>query len=469
MLFEEWLKHDKRKGDFKHSSSLLTADINEIKEFLRYVAIQNYDNESKNYFETVGYEKVQARIDELRKSQFQNVNINGATGSNVAQAVSQLTGLRADFILMQMIHETGNFSSDLAQHYHNYSGMRGTGTGGTTDDGYAIYNNDADFARAYANTLANYREDGLYEATTIEEWALALKRGGYYTADVSEYVNCLRGAAATIGMPSSLSGPNQYVNAANGVFYQDITDYQYSGMTTATKQFINALTSRFYAQTGVKVHLSSGYRPDDTGSYHSEGIAFDVWADEFDNNADLRAIYTNMAAEMGGTPLDEYPGAEGEQYARGNNIHVSVHNQDFTYSGPGGAINGRTINVQPETVSQTTEKNINNYNALMQKMGAHTIKGKIVNEMSVDASQKFESIDEINKLVTASIDDATRDTSTATTSNELNRVNNSISQSYDDDFVVMKKQSWGIIMKQIEEVAKKYMDNPEIVANCDYK
>ena len=119
-----------------------------------------------------------------------------------------------------------------------------------------------------------------------------------------------------------------------GVFENCLSDFQYNGMTQGTRNFLNALTRRFYEATGVTVSLTSGYRPDDLDSYHSDGIAFDVCADEFENNGgndtytgkELRDIYCQMASEMGGTPLDEYPGEEGAVHAHGSNIHVSVHN-----------------------------------------------------------------------------------------------------------------------------------------------
>lgn len=119
-------------------------------------------------------------------------------------------------------------------------------------------------------------------------------------------------------------------DSSSGEFTSYLSDDQYYGMTEATRKFINILTSKFYDMTGIVVNLTSGYRPFDTGSYHSIGIAFDVCADEFegDEGKQYRDLYCQLASELGGSPLDEYPGEEGERFARGSNIHVSVHNQD---------------------------------------------------------------------------------------------------------------------------------------------
>lgn len=122
------------------------------------------------------------------------------------------------------------------------------------------------------------------------------------------------------------------VRASSGV-YEDYSDYGVSSLTPATQNFLNTLTTNFYNKTGIVLNVTSTLRPYDSGSYHSDGIAFDVANDEFINGAngysgqELRDLYGAMARKMGGDPLDEYPGGEGVQFNRGYNYHVSVHNQ----------------------------------------------------------------------------------------------------------------------------------------------
>ena len=110
-----------------------------------------------------------------------------------------------------------------------------------------------------------------------------------------------------------------------GVYNSYISDYAYENMTQGTKELLNALTAKFYAETGIVLNLTSGYRDGDGSSYHNSGLAFDVTSDSFegDNGKYYRDLYCNMAKEFNVVPLDEYPGEPGEIYAHGSNIHVT--------------------------------------------------------------------------------------------------------------------------------------------------
>lgn len=123
------------------------------------------------------------------------------------------------------------------------------------------------------------------------------------------------------------SGGSAGIVEGPGVFNCAVSAEQYDGLTEPTKKFLDTLTASFYNATGITVTLTSAYRPGDSGSWHSAGIAFDVVADEFEgeNGKYYRDLYGQIAAELGGTPLDEYPGEPGEIYARGSNFHVTVH------------------------------------------------------------------------------------------------------------------------------------------------
>lgn len=118
----------------------------------------------------------------------EGADISGKPKAEVAYRVQQILkeqygrDLRADFIWAQMAHESGgNFDSYIAVHYHNYAGM------GYDGSDYTHYASDEEFAQDYARTLNAYAEDGLFEAQTTEEYAQALKHGGYYSAPVEEY------------------------------------------------------------------------------------------------------------------------------------------------------------------------------------------------------------------------------------------------------------------------------------------
>lgn len=125
------------------------------------------------------------------------------------------------------------------------------------------------------------------------------------------------------------------VDGMNGYYYLEPTDWgqaSWDNMQPRTKDFMNKLTARFFKDSNVKVHVSSGWRGTNYGSYHESGMAFDVWADEFENNPELRRKYVAIGEAMGGRGLDEYPGEPGAVYANGNNIHFTVPE---SYAGAG--------------------------------------------------------------------------------------------------------------------------------------
>lgn len=127
--------------------------------------------------------------------------------------------------------------------------------------------------------------------------------------------------------------PSSIPHSDTGMFNLCIEQWKYDGLTEPTKQFLNTLSTNYYKETGIVINITSGYRPDDVNSWHSDGICFDATADEWEgeNGKYYRTIYENMVTNMGGKPLDEYPGEPGEIYARGSNFHVSVHNQSTSY------------------------------------------------------------------------------------------------------------------------------------------
>ena len=166
------------------------------------------------------------------------------------------------------------------------------------------------------------------EPTTSSGESNSFTRSGYFNTNPTWSGERDENGIAVRGV-SSLTEPC-YGDGTTGMFNNCLDDEEkYEGMTTPTKIFLCKLTTRFYAETGIVVNLTSGYRPYDTGSCHSVGIAFDVTADEFEgeNGKYYRQIYENIVMDMGGTPLDEYPGEPGAIYARGSNFHVTVHNQ----------------------------------------------------------------------------------------------------------------------------------------------
>ena len=117
-------------------------------------------------------------------------------GGKMAQQIAANTGLPANLIWAQLYHESGNFDSQLAREDHNYAGVKGT------DGEYLHFDDDQGFIDYMSNYLPKYKEDGIYDAKNVDEYAAALKHGGYFTADLDEYVNGMKGALSSAGLSS---------------------------------------------------------------------------------------------------------------------------------------------------------------------------------------------------------------------------------------------------------------------------
>lgn len=142
---------------------------------------------------------------------------------DLAELVSQYTErngrkIPAPFIYAQMAHETGGFKSELALKYNNFGGITQTTPNGLDQpDGSNYYMNFSSpdtFAEYYGNYLSLYAEDGIYDATTIEQYANALKHGGYYGDTVENY---------TAGM-KSFAGQDSFLEL--GALADDAVDPQ---------------------------------------------------------------------------------------------------------------------------------------------------------------------------------------------------------------------------------------------------
>ena len=100
-------------------------------------------------------------------------------------------GVNPRLIFEQWQHETGNFASRLARELNNLGGVRMPGS-----LQYRKFDSLDDYERYYVGLMRNkYTRQGLLQARNEEEWAGALKRGGYYEAPYQEYVQGMKGFA----------------------------------------------------------------------------------------------------------------------------------------------------------------------------------------------------------------------------------------------------------------------------------
>ena len=471
--YAAWLRHNMASLDGKHSQTLAGATKADVKLFMKWLAERSSASERKVYDETVGNEEYQKALKQrssamirrggsldIMTPHFTDVNALQSAldargvklDANVVVAVCKEKGLDPVFLTASICQENGN------QGQYNYGNVKGDGPGG-----YRSYDSQADGVRGAANTwVAIAREEHTSDFASI---ANVYAEDPNYVKSVTDIMSEITGSSVSAGTPGNFMNVQ-----AQGAFTSAITDEQYNGMTNPTKQFLNVLSERFFKQTGVKVTLTSGYRPDDVGSYHSQGIAFDVTADEFEgeNGLAFRNAYTALATEMGGDALDEYPGGEGEQYARGNNIHVSVHNQDGAFLNKAGATSmlGKFTAPKPQTLAEQSKSAMANYEAIMTANGAHAISGKIVNGMYVDAGQQYESAATIREAANASTLATYGDVAGDLIGTEralFNRL--SIAPS---DESVQRKSNFDVILARTHEITGEYMDNPSVVANCTY-
>lgn len=126
------------------------------------------------------------------------VDISDRPYAHIAIAISQRTGIRADFIYAQLALESSHFQSDVAIADHNYGGVKWYGDGkmgSIANDGehYRHFDSDEEFIEYQSINLLAYTEDGIKEAQTPAEYAAALKRGHYYTATEEHYTSLIAG------------------------------------------------------------------------------------------------------------------------------------------------------------------------------------------------------------------------------------------------------------------------------------
>lgn len=129
-------------------------------------------------------------------------------------------GIPADWIYAQWAHETGGFTSRLSKEDHNYGGITTTTNAGGMEQPespnsgvyYKHFDSDEEFADYFGNYLKLYRENGVFEAQSIDEYAAALKNGGYFAADLNEYINGMKRFSTEGG-----SGYSPLVTATNAM------------------------------------------------------------------------------------------------------------------------------------------------------------------------------------------------------------------------------------------------------------
>lgn len=110
---------------------------------------------------------------------------------NLAQKAGEISGLPAEWIYAQWVHETGNFTSDMCTQYNNLGGLTQTEPNDTPQpDGncfYMQFPTPEDYAEYFGKYLRLYASDGIFQAESIPGYVAALCRGGYFGDTVENY------------------------------------------------------------------------------------------------------------------------------------------------------------------------------------------------------------------------------------------------------------------------------------------
>ena len=112
--------------------------------------------------------------------------------------------IRPEWIYCQWAHETGDFTSALCTGYHNLGGLTQAEANDTPQpDGsyyYKQFGSYEDYADYFGHYLTFYREDGIYDAQTLDDYVRALKHGGYFGDSLENYLaGCYQFYAAEFG------------------------------------------------------------------------------------------------------------------------------------------------------------------------------------------------------------------------------------------------------------------------------
>jgi hypothetical protein len=134
-----------------------------------------------------------------------NVDQNTATTTGGSQDVKQLAsqvggrlGVDPSIIYSQWAHETGNFTNRGAQSLNNLAGIR---MPGSTE--YRHFGSLGEFGNYYAN-LIQRRYPGAVGSQSVDQYATALKAGGYFEDSLSNYERGMRSFAGAYGRGSNV-------------------------------------------------------------------------------------------------------------------------------------------------------------------------------------------------------------------------------------------------------------------------
>lgn len=132
---------------------------------------------------------------------------------SLAQRASAIAKLPAEWIEAQWRHETGDFTSELVAD-NNFGGMKDYW------GNYKTFSSPEAFADEFGQYLTLYREDGIYNAVTVDQYVTSLKNGGYFT---DNYDNYLSGVKRFLNSQSSTTDIPNTITARPGTWWEKLT------------------------------------------------------------------------------------------------------------------------------------------------------------------------------------------------------------------------------------------------------
>jgi hypothetical protein len=127
----------------------------------------------------------------------------------IAEQVSKQTGVSADLIYAAFAHETGNFTNRGSRELNNLAGINVPGGHGQD---YEKFDSLQAFGNRYAQLLNSPRYAGVKKAKTADEYASALKAGGYYSDSESNYAKGMKNF-----LPSTLPSSHIDMSVLDGI------------------------------------------------------------------------------------------------------------------------------------------------------------------------------------------------------------------------------------------------------------
>jgi mannosyl-glycoprotein endo-beta-N-acetylglucosaminidase len=107
----------------------------------------------------------------------------------LAAQVGPQLGVDPSIIFAQWAHETGNFTNRGATQLNNLAGINVPGGNGSDYKSYSSLN---EFAQDYASLISR-RYKGALGAGNVDDYATALKRGGYFSGPLNDYEHGMKG------------------------------------------------------------------------------------------------------------------------------------------------------------------------------------------------------------------------------------------------------------------------------------